>query len=90
LDSLRLFCLAGTNAVELPLPPLPHGSNDHSNRLVQLGRGNRIGIEIPASVSELRAEIVMTFRHRATGRTETKVFTTKMLKKERTKYALPD
>ena len=86
LDSVRLFRIAGTNAVELPLPPLPHGSTDHSNRLVQLGRGNHIGIEIPASVGELRADIVMTFRHRDTGRTETKVFTTRMLKRERIKY----
>lgn len=90
LDSVRLFSIAGTNAVELPLPAFLHSSTDHPNRMVQLCLGNGAGIEIPASVSELRADVVMTFRHRDTGRTETKVFTTRMLKRERTQYALPD
>ena len=85
LDSLRLFRLEGTNAFELPLPPLGHGSADHPNRLVQLAPSSGAGIEIPAGVRELRADIVMTFRHRETGKTETKVFTTTMLKRERTK-----
>lgn len=85
LDSLRLFRIEGTNVAELPLPPLHHGSSDQPNRLVQLVPGNRAVIEIPASVRELRADIVMTFRHRETGKTETKVFTTTMLKRERTK-----
>lgn len=85
LDSLRLFRIEGTNAVELPLPPLGHGSTDHPNRLVRLAPSNRAGIEIPASIRELRADIVMTFRHRETGKTETKVLTTSMLRRERTK-----
>lgn len=85
LDSLRLFRIDGPNAVELPLPPLRHGSTDQSNRLVQLGPGTRAGIEIPASVSELRGDVVMTFRHRATGKTETKIFSIPMRKRERTK-----
>jgi hypothetical protein len=34
LDSLRLFRIEGTNAAELPLPPLGHGSAHHPNRLV--------------------------------------------------------
>jgi hypothetical protein len=85
LDSLRLFCIEGTNAVELPLPPLGHRSADYPNRLVQLAPSSGAGIEIPASVRELRADIVMTFRHRETGKTETNVLTTKMLKCEKTK-----
>jgi hypothetical protein len=85
LDSLRLFRLEGTNAVELLLPPLRHGSDDQPNRLVGLAPGNRAGILILASVNELRAEVTMTFRHRETGKTETRVFTIRMLKRERTK-----
>jgi hypothetical protein len=85
LDSLRLFRIEGTNAVELPLPPLHHGSSDQPDRLVQLVPGNRAGVEIPASVRELRAHVTLTFRHRATGKTETEVFTTTMLKREMTK-----
>ena len=85
LDSLRLFRVEGTNSVELPLPPLLHGSSDHPNRLVQLGPERGAGVTIPASVSELQAEVVMTFRHRETGKTETKVFTVPMRKRERTK-----
>jgi hypothetical protein len=85
LDSLRLFRVAGTNSVELPLPPLNHGPTDHSNRLVQLGSSNRAGIQIPASVSELRADVAMTFNHRETGKTDTKVFAIPMIKRERTK-----
>ena len=85
LDSLRLFRIEGTNAVELPLPPLGHGSVDHPSRLVQLVPSSGAGIEIPANVRELRADIVMTFRHRETGKTETKVLMTTMLKRERTK-----
>ncbi len=86
LDSLHLFRVEGTNSVELPLPPLHHGPTDHPNRLVQLAPGNGVRIEIPASANELRAEVAMTFRHRATGRTETKVFTIPMLKREKTKF----
>ena len=85
LDSLRLFRIAGTNAVELPLPPLHHGPADHPNRLVQLGPGRGAGVTIPASVSELRADVMMTFRHRETGKTETKLFAITMHKRERTK-----
>jgi hypothetical protein len=85
LDSLHLFRIDGTNAVELRLPPLDHGATDQPNRLVALAPGNRAGIEIPASVRELRADVVMTFRHRETGKTETKVFTIPMRKQERTK-----
>ncbi|MCX6923028.1 MAG: hypothetical protein NT154_07450 [Verrucomicrobia bacterium] len=85
LDSLRLFRIEGTNAVELPLPPLVQGSADHPNRLVQLAPSSSAGIEIPASVRELRADIVMTFRHRKTCKTETKLLTTTMLKRERTR-----
>jgi hypothetical protein len=84
LDSLRLFRIETTNVVELPLPSLHHGDSDHPNRLVNLGPDNRVGIEMPASVNELRADVVMTLRHRETGRTEPKVFTTRMLKRERT------
>jgi len=87
LDSLRLFRIEGTNAAELPLPPLHHDSSDQPNRVVQLYSDNHIGIEIPANVKELRAEVVMTFRHRGTGKTETKVFAIKMVKRERTKFA---
>ena len=85
LDSLRLFRIAGTNAVELLLPPLHHGSADHPNRLVQLFADNGAGVTIPASVSELRADVMMTFRHRETGKTETKLFAITMHKRERTK-----
>ena len=85
LDSLRLFRVDGTNAVEMLLPPLHRGSSDHSNRLVQLVPSNRAGIEIPASVRELRADVVMRFRHRETGKAETKDFTIPMRKRERTK-----
>lgn len=85
LDSLRLFRVAGTNSIELPLPPLNHGPTDHSNRLVQLGSSNQAGIQIPASVKELRADVAMTFRHRETGKTETRVFAIPMVKRERTK-----
>lgn len=84
LDSLRLFCIEGTSVVELPLPLLHRGASDHPNRLVSLAPANRAGITIPASVKELRADVVMTFRHRETGRTETKVFTLRMFKRERT------
>lgn len=85
LDSLQIFRITGTNAVELPLPPLLHGSADHPNRLVQLGPGRGAGVTIPASVSELRADVIMTFRHRDTGKTETKLFAITMHKRERTK-----
>jgi hypothetical protein len=85
LDSLRLFRVEGTNSVELPLPPLHHGSTDHPNRLMQLAPSNGVRIEIPASVSELRADVVMTFRRRETGRTETNVSTMTMRKRERSK-----
>ena len=85
LNSLRLFRVEGTNLIELPLPPLHHGSTDHPNRLVQMAPSNGVRIEIPASVEELRADVVMTFRHRETGKTETKVFTLPMRKRERTK-----
>ena len=86
LDSLHLFRVEGTNSVELPLPPLHHGPTDHPNRLVQMAPSNGVRIEIPARVNELRAEVAMAFRHRATGKTETKVFTIPMLKRERIKY----
>src|ERR1035437_7787178 len=46
-ESLRLLGIEGTNAIELPLPPLRNGSSDHPNPLMQLGLGNRAGIEIP-------------------------------------------
>ena len=85
LDSLRLFRVEGTNSIELPLSPLHHGSTDHPNRLVQMAPSNGVRIEIPASVSELRADVVMTFRHRDTGKTETKLFAITMHKRERTK-----
>lgn len=85
LNSLRLFRLDGTHLIELPLPPLHHGFNDHPNRLVQLGPTNGARIEIPASVSELRAEVATTLRRRDTGQTETKVHTLRMLKREGTK-----
>ncbi len=87
LDSLRLFRIEGTNAVELPLPALGHGSSDQSNRMVQLIHANGTGVEIPAGVRELRAKATLTFWQRDTGKTETKVFTTTMLKQERTKLA---
>ena len=85
LDSLRLFRIEGAHVAELPLPPLRHGSADQPNRIVQLFHGNGTRVEIPARVRELRADIVMTFRHRETGNTETKVLTTTLLKRERTK-----
>ena len=85
LDSLRLFRIEGTNAVEQPLPPLHHGPADHPNRLVQLFADNGAGVTIPTSVNELRAEVAMTLRHRDTGKTETKLFAITMHKRERTK-----
>ncbi len=85
LDSLRLFRVEGTNAVELSLPPPRHGPKDHPNRLLQLAYGNHEGIEIPASVSELQAQVTMTFRHRAMGKTERKVFELNLHKQERTR-----
>lgn len=85
LDSLRLFRVEGTNSVELPLPPLHHGSSDQPSRLMQLAPSDGVRIEIPANVSELRADAVTTFRHRETGRTEARVFTRTMRKRERTK-----
>jgi hypothetical protein len=51
----------------------------------QLIHTNGTGVEIPAGVRELRAEATLTFRHRDTGKTQTNVFTTTMLKRERTK-----
>jgi len=87
LDSLRLFRIEGTNVVELPLPPLRHTPFDQPDRLVQLIHANGTGVEIPASVRELRAEATLTFRHRDTGKTQTNLFTTTMLKRERTRLA---
>ena len=86
LDSLRLFRIEGTNESELQLPPFRHGPSDQPNRLVQLFHASGTGVEIPASVSELRADATLTFRHRDTGKTETKIFTTRMLKRERTQF----
>lgn len=85
LDSLRLFRIEGTNVVELPLPALGHGSSDQPNRLVQLIHANGTGVEIPAGVRELGAEATLTFWRRDTGKTQTNVFTTTMLKREGTK-----
>jgi hypothetical protein len=87
LDSLRLFCVEGTNEVEMQLPPLDLGSSDHPNRLVQLAPTNGARIEIPASVSKLRADVTMTFRHRDTDKAETRVFSTALRRREGTKLA---
>jgi hypothetical protein len=86
LDSLRLFRMEGTNAIELPLPPLHHGPNNHPNRLVQLLPDNRATIEIPDRVGELRADVTMTFIHRGTGNRETREFRLRMLKRERSNH----
>jgi hypothetical protein len=86
LDSLRLFRIEGTNAVELSLPPLRHAPFDQPNCMVQLYHANGTGVEIPAGVNELRAEATLTFRHRDTGKMQTNVFTTRMLKREKTRF----
>ena len=80
-----------TNAVpaELPLPPLHYGPSDQPNRLLELISDNHAGIEIPDRVRELRAEVVVTFRHRGTGKIETKVFVATMLKREGTRLVPP-
>ena len=89
LDALRLFTVQGTNEVELPLPTLTHGASDVSDRVVRLVHGNDTGVEIPLGVRELRAEVTMTLRHRSTGQTATKVFSTRMLKKDGARLLLP-
>jgi hypothetical protein len=54
LDSLLLLRIEGTNVADLPLPPLRHGSSEQPNRMVQLFHADGTGVEVPASVRELR------------------------------------
>jgi hypothetical protein len=49
------------------------------------GRRHLLSGAVDPGVRELRAEATLTFRHRDTGKIQTNVFTTTMLKRERTK-----
>ena len=84
IHSLRLFWVEGTNTVELSLPEIgPSARQSSSSNWVNISKEK---VEIPTSVKELRAVLVMTFWNRATGQTEVKTIDLKLIKHKRIKF----
>ena len=83
IQSLRLFWVEGTNTVELSLPEIgPSARHLTSSNWVNISKEK---VEIPTSVNELRAVLLMTFWNRETGQTEVKTIDLRMTKGTRIK-----